>query len=272
MGKFNSFVNAVNVVKGTSDAKDSIETIKDSNLTAEEKQKAISSHKKSLGMSLVVVLIVCIGAGIATAVSFMHSLELGILIASIALPVVVVVLVIYFVVGRNKSDYRKYSDKIAYDFVGLTDEEIANLGPNDKEKKLIVKNYIASVFWAIIMLASILVAVAVVPRFGNKALTTVAIIIAIIVAFICLVKDEGCAVEISRLKSGFYKRGAKFICNDCKKEVRISFERFPEFDSLPRNEIGARVMQCPYCNGRIVLLGYDNYYKQYQDYLKEMQK
>lgn len=273
MGKFNDFVNAVNVVKGASDIKDNIQIIKESNLTEEEKQKALSSHKKMMGVTLAVVLIICIGAGIITAISFMHSLELGILVVSIAIPIVVIVIIFYAVTGRNKfSDYRQSQDKIAYDFDGLTEEEMASLGSNDKEKKLIVKNYIVSAFWTIIMLAVIIIAVAVVPRSGNKFLIVVGFIIAIIIAFICLAKDESCGVEITRLKSGYYRKGAKFTCNDCKKEIRINFEKFPEYDLLPRNEINARVMQCPYCNGKVVLLAYDNYYKQYKKYMKEMQK
>ena len=137
---------------------------------------------------------------------------------------------------------------------------------------MIIKYQIKSAIGVLLLLLSFVILLYIVPKNFGSNFVTISVIVAIVVAFIWRCYEDGVAEEIRRLKTGYYKLGALFVCENCNQKVRVNFEKFLELDSLPRNEINIRVMNCPYCNGRVVLHGFDNFYKDYQEYMKEMKK
>ena len=77
-------------------------------------------------------------------------------------------------------------------------------------------------------------------------------------------------MNINRIKSGYYKGTFGHYCNKCKTEIKIKFEEIEQYESLPKNKDGYRIMICPNCGNEVIFYSFDTAQEDYKTYLEMM--
>lgn len=245
--------------------------MKHSNLTEEEKNKALKSHNKMVKTTILITVLVVIVMAILMFIGLSIGGEIGVIIsvASMALAVIVIVL---FTTLRKKlfPDWVKYYDIVDRGFDGLSEQEISQLKPNDREKK-IIKKYKKKLFVnSVMLIIAFVIEFTIILNLKISIYSPITLIITIIIAIVWYVIDNSYRVKVHRIESGSYKSGFEYVCQNCNGKVKIEFENIDKYNSLPKDENGIRVIQCPYCNNLISLYGFDDNYNDYKKYLEQI--
>ena len=272
MDKFNKIATTINATKGMHEVEQQIRDVKNSNLTEEEKQKALKSHNKMVKTVVWVVVILTICMGIFMTIGFSISGEMGAIFGAISMVVMSAVLITFLIITKKKKsfpDWMNAYEKVDLGFDGLSEEEVNKLKPQANEEKIIKYYKKQSWEYGIIFLIAIAIELSILLGIGIPVYSPITIIITIVITIVWYIKEDTCQVEIHRIKSGYYKKSFGFLCQKCKTEVKIKFEEIDKYNSLPKNESGIRVMSCPTCNNPVPFYNFDLKLKDYKKYLED---
>lgn len=273
MNKFNKIATTIHATQSLQEMEQQVRDVKNSNLTEEEKQRALKSHNKMVKITVLVVTALAIFMGIFMSVGFSISGEMGAIFAVISMIVEVTILIVFaFFIKKKKifSDWVNAYEKVANGFDGLSEDEINQLKPQVNEEKVIKYYRKQSWKYGIIFLIALVIEFLILLRLGVSVYSPITIIITIVITIVWYVKEDTCQVEIHRIKSGYYKKSFGFLCQNCKTEVRIKFEEIDKYNSLPRNENGIRIMPCPKCNNLVPFYNFDITMQDYKKYLEKI--
>lgn len=270
MNKLNKIATTISTTHNLNEMEQQVVAVKKSNLTEEEKNKALKSHNKMIKVTTLIVAILVIIMAISMVIGFSISIETGAVTALISLIVIPTILITYMIRKRKLfSDWENAYSKVNKGFDGLSEQEINRLKPNSKEEKIIKKYKKKSIICVIIFIIVIALEFIILLNLDFSASSPVAIILLFIIIGIWYLKMDCYSVEIHRIESGYYKKNFGFRCEKCKSEVRINFEDIEKYDSLPRNEHGIRVINCHNCGNPVPFYNFDNTLKDYKKYLEQ---
>lgn len=272
MDKFTKTVTSINTLNNLNEAKKQVSDVKKSNLTEEEKTKALKSHNKMIKLTVLIVVILTIIMAVLMIVGFSISGKAGVIISIIALIAMPTILITYAIIAKKKlfSDWTSAYEKVDNGFDGLEKPEIDKLKPNYKEELIIKKYKKKSLVSGLIFLLTIAIEFAIIVSLDIAIYSYITIIITVIITVIWYIFENTYQVEIQRIKSGYYKKSFGFICEKCKSEVKINFEDLEKYSSLPRNEHGIRVMNCHKCGNPVPLYNFDTVLGSYKKYLEQL--
>ncbi len=273
MDKFNKIATTINATRGMHEMEQQVSDVKNSNLTEEEKNKALKAHKKMVKTVIWVVIGLVVAMGIFMTIGFSISGEMGAIFGAISMVAMVIILIAFLIVIKKKklfSDWQNAYEKVDNGFDGLSESEINQLKPQVNEEKLIKYYRKQSWKYGIIFLIAIAIEFTILLGIGVPIYSPITIIITIIITIVWYIKEDTCQVEIHRIKSGYYKKDFGYLCQNCKTEVKIKFEEIDKYNSLPRNESGIRVMNCPKCNNPVPFYNFDIKMQDYKKYLEQI--
>lgn len=273
MSKFTKITTSINAAHNLSEVERQINAVKKSKLTEEEKSKALKAHNKMIKTTVLTVIIVTIIMAILMIIGFSISGEVGAVISVIALIIMPTILITYVIIVRKRKmfpDWVNAYNKVDSGLDGLDEQEINKLKPNTKEELLIKKYKKKSLVSGLIFLITIGVMFVIVLSLEIEIYSPIVIILAFIITGVWYVFEDTYQVQIHRIKSGYYKKSIGFICQTCKKEVNINFTELENYDSLPRNKQGIRVMNCHNCGNLVPIYNFDNSLEDYKKYLEEI--
>lgn len=274
MNKFTKTANTINAVHGLSEIERQVQFVKNSNLTEEEKNKALKSHNKMIKTTILIVIILTIIMLIIyiAAESFMSS-ETKVIVMEISAFGWVIILITYAIIAKTKKmfpDWMNAYDKVNNGFDGLEEQEINKLKPTDKEKLIIKKYKKKSVVSALIFLLSLVIEFSIILSLEIAIYSFITIIITLIITGVWYIFEDTYQVEIHKIESGYYKKSFEFICPKCKVELKIKFEDLEKYNFLPKNEQGKRVMNCHNCGNPVPLYDFDNVLEDYKKYIEQV--
>ena len=273
MDKFNKIATTINATEGLHEMEKQVRDVKNSNLTEEEKTKALKSHNKMVKITVLFVIALAIVIGIFMAIGFSISGEMGAIFGVISIIAMVTILIAFAILVKKKelfSDWVNAYEKVDNGFDGLSESEINQLKPQVNEEKAIKYYRKQSWIYGIIFLIALAIEFSILLRIGVPVYSPITIIITIVITIVWYIKEDTCQVEIHRIKSGYYKKSFGFLCQNCKTEVKIKFEEIDKYNSLPRNKDGIRVMQCPKCNNPVPFYNFDTKMTDYKKYLEQI--
>lgn len=273
MNKFNKVATTINATRGLHEMEQQVSDVKNSSLTEEEKSKALKSHNKMVKTVVWFVIGLVVAMGIFMTIGFSISGEMGAIFGAISMVAMVMILIAFLIIIKKKklfSDWQNAYEKVDNGFDGLSESEINQLKPQVNEEKLIKYYRKQSWKYGIIFLIAIAIEFTILLGIGVPIYSPITIIITIIITIVWYIKEDTCQVEIHRIKSGYYKKDFGFLCQNCKTEVKIKFEEIDKYNSLPRNESGIRVMNCPKCNNPVPFYNFDIKMQDYKNYLEKI--
>lgn len=273
MDKFNKVATTINATRGLHEMEQQINDVKNSNLTEDEKQKALKSHNKMVKTVVWFVIGLVVAMGIFMTIGFSISGEMGAIFGAISMVAMTIILIAFLIIVKKKklfSDWQNAYEKVDNGFDGLSESEINQLKPQNNEEKLIKYYKKQSLKYGIIFLIAIAIEFAILLGIGVPVYSPITIIITIIITIVWYIKEDTCQVEIHRIKSGYYKKDFGFLCQNCKTEVKIKFKEIDKYNSLPRNKDGIRVMHCPQCNNPVPFYDFDTKMQDYKKYLEQI--
>ncbi len=246
-----------NAIRDLEQAKETMDSIEASKLPLEEKKAAKRGVR-----NVWIFAGVMFGVLILTAVILAVLMINPIIIAVVAGGETLILIVGSLLILRN---FKKAARTVSLGFDGKTQEEIHRLMPDEIDKKLLGKLRWLEAFWAVALLAAATLAACSIVIWKSK----VGCIAGLIVGFVCYLFMDSCHTEVMRLKSGYYKRDFGCLCKRCGNQVNIPFQTAENYDPLPRNQSGIRMINCPVCGYTVELLGFDSSMKDYQKYLQK---
>lgn len=273
MDKFNKIATTINATRGLHEMEQQVSDVKNSNLTEEEKNKALKSHKKMVKTVVWVVIGLVVAMGIFMIIGFSISGEMGAIFGAISMVAMTIILIAFLIIVKKKklfSDWQNAYEKVDNGFDGLSESEINQLKPQNNEEKVIKYYQKQSLKYGIIFLIALAIEFSILLGIGVPVYSPITIIITIVITIVWYIKQDTCQVEIHRIKSGYYKKDFGFLCQNCKTAVKIKFEEIDKYDSLPRNENGIRVMTCPKCNNPVPFYNFDITMQDYKKYLEKI--
>lgn len=252
-----------------------IEVINNSNLTEEEKSNAIKAYRKMMVVTTFVVVFLTVIVAIAIVIGMFISIEIGAIIGVLSIILMSAILIVYAVSIRKSKSFSPWVtayEKASNGFDGLDEQEINRLKPNEQEESIIKKYKLKKFVNGLAFLIVFVVAMSIIHMLGGSATSPITIIIALVIAGAWYFFDDTYSVEIHRLQSGYYKKSYGFICQKCGQEVTIYFEDLETCKSLPKNEDGIRVKNCPMCDNPVPFYNFDNALEDYKKYLEHIRK
>lgn len=271
MNKFTKITTTINAAHGLSKMEGQVQSIKKSNLTEEEKNKALKSHNKMIKITILIVVILTIIMAVSMIAGFSISGKVGAIISVINLIVMPTILITYVIIARKRklfSDWVNAYEKVDNGFDNLEEQEINKLKPNYKEELIIKKYKKKSLVSGLIFLLALTIEFSIILGLEIDIYSSVTIIITLIITGVWYFFENTYQVEIHRIKSGYYKKSYGFICQKCKSKVEINFEDLEKYTSLPRNKQGIRVMNCHNCGNPVPFYNFDNALEDYKKYLE----
>lgn len=273
MNKLNKITTTINTTRGLAEMEQQVRDIKNSNLTEEEKQKALKSHNKMVKTVVWFVIGLVAVMGIFMTIGFSISSEMGAIFGAISMVAMTIILIAFLIIVKKKnlfSDWQNAYEKVDKGFDGLSEDVVNILKPNNKEELLIKKYKKKSLISGLLFLIVIGVLFTIILALDIAIYSPITIILALIITGIWYFFEDTYSVEIHRIKSGYYKKSFGFLCQNCKTEVKIKFEEIEKYNSLPKNESGIRVMNCHNCGNPVPFYNYDLTLKDYKKYLNEI--
>lgn len=272
MDKFNKIATGINTVNNLNEIKQQVATVENSKLSEEEKNKALKSHNEMIKTAIVVTIsVILLVAIICVVICNIIDSDLKIVLCLIVAGLGTIGLILFGIFGRKLfSDWNKAYEKSSLGFDSLSEQYIDFLKPNNKEELLIKRYKRKSLLGGLIFLIVLGITIAIIVNFKIKIHSFIVIISLFIITGIWYVFEDTCQTEIHRIKSGYYKKSFDFICQNCKNEVKIKFEKIDKYGSLPRNKDGIRVMPCPKCNNPVPLYNFDMTMQAYKKYLEKI--
>lgn len=271
MADLNKISNTIKATQGLDEIKRQVNDVKNSNLTDDEKNKALKSHDKMVKTTIIVTIsIILLFIIICCVICNVVNDDLKVILCLIT-TVLGTISLIFFSIFQRKlfSDWQNAYEKVDYGFDGLTSDEINKLKPNDKEELLIRKYKKKSLIGALIYLLVLAIEFSIILNLEIAVLSPITIIITIIITVVWYVFEDDYQVSIHRIKSGYYKKSIGFICQKCKNEIKIDFEDLEKYNSLPKNKQGIRIISCSNCGNFVPLYNYDVTLKDYKGYLNK---
>lgn len=274
MNDLNDIALSVSTASNLHEMEQQIETVKNSKLTDEEKNKALKAHKKLvITVFAVVITMILLILVVCVVVCKVFTGMTRIIICLAAIFAALIGLIIFAIfAGPLFSDWDNAYDKVRYGFDGLTEEEIERLKPQANEKKVLRYYYIKNAIYLVLFLLAMGIDIFIVVKFKIPIQSPLFVISLIVITVIWYILEDGCQSEINRIKSGYYKRGNRYICKKCSHELIISFEHIEIYDSYPRDKDGVRLVCCPRCNNIVPLYCWDNHVKDYKKYWERVNK
>ncbi len=274
MSKLDKIVNGIRATQGLYELKQQAKSIKDSNLSDSEKQKALEAQNKMVKCVFLVVVGVLLLVGFACAVvSSMLEEELRIIVC-LGIVVIGAIGLILFALNKRKifGDWYASYDKVDNGWDKLSSEEVDKLKPNNDDQKVIKywkrkRCIFVLLFFTVI---AIVIWIACTLNIHNKSIILIAAIT--IPTIFWYIKDDECNAEIHRLESGYYKKNIPVTCLHCKQEANIKFEELEEYDSLPRDKHGIRLTNCYNCGKDLPLYHFELYLEDYKRYIELLNK
>lgn len=273
MSKFHKITTTINALHGLSEMESQVQSVKKSNLTEEEKNKALKSHNKMIKITVIIVVILTIIMAVSMTVGFSISAEVGVTISEIVLIAMPTILITYVIIAKKRKlfpDWTNAYEKVDNGFAGLEEQEINRLKPNYKEELLIKKYKKKSLVGGLIFLLALVIEFSIILALEISIYSSLTIILTFVITGICCFFEDTYSAEIHRIKSGYYKQSYGFICEKCKTKVAIKFDELEKYNSLPRNKDGIRVMNCHNCGNPVPFYNYDLALKDYKKYLDEI--
>lgn len=273
MDKFNKVATTINATRGLHEMEQQIRDVKNSNLTEEEKNKALKSHNKMVKTVVWFIIGLVVAMGIFMTIGFSISGEMGAIFGAISMVAMTIILIAFLIIVKKKklfSDWQNAYEKVDNGFDGLSESEINQLKPQNNEEKVIKFYQKQSLKYGIIFLIALAIEFSILLGIGVPVYSPITIIITIVITIVWYIKQDTCQVEIHRIKSGYYKKDFGYLCQNCKSEVKIKFEEIDKYNSLPRNKDGIRVMQCPKCNNPVPFYNFDIKMQDYKTYLEKI--
>lgn len=272
MNKLNKISTSINTTRGLAEMEQQVRDIKNSNLTEEEKQKALKSHNKMIKTTLVVTISACLLATILCGIICnVVKGDLKIILCLIIALVTIIGLICFALFGKKLfKDFRNAYEIVDKGFDGLSEDVVNILKPNNKEELLIKKYKKKSLISGLLFLLAIGLLFTIILALDIDIYSPITIILALIITGIWYFFEDTYSVEIHRIKSGYYKQSYGFICEKCKTKVSIKFEELERYNSLPKNKDGIRVMNCHNCGNPVPIYNYDLTLKEYKKYLDEI--
>ncbi len=263
--------SARSVIRRTKKLKKQIEAIENSDLSAEEKEKALKSLKKMLITTTIVVVAVALLLAGAVLMGISIGGNNGVIVLTVSMVAAIALLIGYALFARKMlfKDFQMYYNMVDNGFDGLNKQEIDRLKPNQKEKELIKKYKVKSLLYTFIFLLLLGIWFYAILRLELPLTSPIIYIITIIVIFIWVGFEDKCRVEIHRIKSGHYKRNLAFRCKNCKTTMLIEFSEIEKYIDTPKNKHGIRVTPCKNCNNLIPLYNLEAAYDDYKKYSKQ---
>ncbi len=269
MSNFNRYTRVRSTIRRAKKLNKQIEAIKNSNLSDEEKEKALNCLKKMFITTVIVVILMAILITIAILIGISRGGNAGAMIMVTSLVVMIVALIGYALIARKIfKDFAMYYDKVDNGFDGLDEQEINRLKPNTKEEALIKKYKAKSVLYTFLLVLALGLTFSIIMKLELSLNSPITYIITIIIIIVWFVYEDTCRVEIHRIKSGRYKRDFGFRCKKCKTTLLIQYSDIEKYLDAPTNEYGIRVTPCQNCNNLITLYNLDEAYDDYKNYLE----
>ncbi len=253
--------------------KNKIEAIKNSDLSAEEKQKALKSFKKMVVTTTIVGVVVALLLAAAVLIGLAIGGDKGVIFLTVSMVVAIGLLIGYALLAKAMlfKDFQMYYDIVDNGFDGLDEQEIKKLKPNSREKALIKKYKAKSILSVFVLLLVLGIEFYIIMKLELPLDSPILYIITIIIIFIWVGYEDKCRAEIHRIKSGRYKRNFGFRCKNCKATMLIEFSEIEKYMDAPTNEYGIRVAPCHNCNNLIPLYDLEVYYDDYKKHLEQIQ-
>lgn len=273
MDKFNKVATTINATRGLHEMEQQIRDVKNSNLTEEEKNKALKSHNKMVKTVVWFIIGLVVAMGIFMTIGFSISGEMGAIFGAISMVAMTIILIAFLIIVKKKklfSDWQNAYEKVDNGFDGLSESEVNKLKPQVNEEKVIKYYRKQSWKYGIIFLIVLAIEFTILLGIGIPVYSPITIIITIVITIVWYIKEDTCQVEIHRIKSGYYKKDFGYLCQNCRTEVKIKFEELDKYNSLPRNKDGIRVMQCPKCNNPVPFYNFDIKMQDYKKYLEQI--
>ena len=272
MDKFNKIANGINTVNNLNEIKQQVETVKNSKLSEEEKNKALKSHNKMIKTSVAVTIsIILLVSIICCVICNVIGGDLKIVLCLIVAGLGTIGLILFGIFGRKLfSDWNKAYEKASLEFDGLSEQYIDFLKLSNKEELLIKKYKKKSLLGGLIFLIVLGILITIIVNLKINIYSSTIIISLFIITGVWYVFEDTCQAEIHRIKSGYYKKSIDFICQNCKNEINIKFEEIDKYSSLPKNKDGIRVMPCPKCDNPVPLYNFDMTMQDYKKYLEKI--
>ncbi len=270
MGHYKGVNSVTKNARRAKKLRNKIEAIKNSNLTVEEKEKALNCFKKMLVTTTIVVVVIALLLVVAVVMMLFIGGDAGVIFLLLSMAGAVVLLIVYALIARNVmfKDFRIYYDMVDHGFDGLDEHEINKLKPNQSEEALI-KKYKAKSFVYTLILALVLgIEFYILGKFELPLDSPVLYIITLVIFFVWYGFYDTCKVEIHRLESGYYKKSYGFRCKKCGTEVFIEFSEIEKYLDAPTNENGIRVIPCQTCNHLVPFYSFDEAYESYKKYVE----
>lgn len=253
------------------EVKHQVEAVKNSKLPPEEKAAALRSWKRMmiLTVTVVVTLTLLMIAGMIYGFSLGMEKGAGWIVGSGA-SFVVAVLLCTFLLRRlfRKGAWHEAYEKVDLGFDGLSAEEVEKLLPDGLDRKAMTWCGVKETLWILLLLAALIPACWSLIVAKSKLIFGVGVAAAVV----CYFFADANQVERHRLKSGYYKKGAGYVCRKCGGTVEFPFADADRADGLQRDERGNRVMPCSCCGNRVPLIGLDTHLKDYRKYLARRSK
>lgn len=273
MDKFNKIATTINATHGLHEMEQQVSDVKNSNLTEEEKNKALKSHKKMVKTIVWVVIGLVVAMGIFMTIGFSISSEMGVIFGVISMVAMIIILISFLIIIKKKklfSDWQNAYEKVDNGFDGLSESEINQLKPQVNEEKLIKFYRKQSLKYGIIFLIALAIEFTILLGIGVSVYSPITIIITIIITIVWYIKEDTCQVEIHRIESGYYKKSFGFLCRNCKTEVKIKFQEIEKYNLLPKDKNGIRIMKCPKCGNDVPFFNFDTALEDYKKYLENI--
>jgi len=273
MDKFTKGVTTINAVHNLNEVEQQVQDVKKSNLTEEEKNKALQSHNRMIKITVLIVVILTVIMAVSMVTGFSISGEVGVIISVISLIAMSAILITYAIIvrkGKLFPDWVNAYEKVDKGFDGLNGQEINKLKPNIKEELVIKKYKKKSFISGLIFLLAIAFEFYIIVSLEIAIYSPIPIIITFIITGVWYFFEDTYQVEIHRIESGYYKKSFGFFCQKCQSEVKINFEDLEKYSLLPRNEQGIRVMNCHNCGNPVPFCNFDNALEDYKKYLEQI--
>ncbi len=101
MSDFNGYTSGRSTARGVRQLQKQIQTIKNSNLSQEEKEKALKIHRKMLITTIIVVVLITLLLAIAVLTGLFIGGDAGMIFLVISMVVAMVLLLVYAIIARN---------------------------------------------------------------------------------------------------------------------------------------------------------------------------
>lgn len=263
-------ISSINFAHNIAKLNQQIYDLENSNLSNEEKIRALKSFKKMMITTTIVVTIITLFIVIAMFIVLSINETVAAIFLIISLITFIIISLFYVIIARRIfKDWVTLYNKVYNGFDGLTEQEINKLKPNADDKILIKKYRKKSLIYGGVCLLSLALEFYIIIALNVFINSFIFVLVTTIIITVWGFFEYNCSTERHRLKTGYYKRNFGYVCMKCKNEVFIEFDKIEIYKDAPRNENGIRVILCPKCKNSVPLYDLDIKYNDYKKYIEQ---